>query len=80
MSLSYSGSLPRSSGTSGSAPDLTSEYRHAGGSSPVTELWTNPLHDGTVPSTVSRDHFVEKQEKSEKCQIKLQVTSFHADG
>merc|ERR1719347_2255519 len=34
MSLSYSGSLPRSSGTSGSAPDLTQEYRHVGGSSP----------------------------------------------
>ena len=55
MSLSYSGSLPRSSGTSGSAPDLTSEYRHAGGSSPVTDLWTNPLHDGTANGTVSRD-------------------------
>jgi len=51
MSLSYSGSLPRSSGTSGSAPDLTSEYRHAGGSSPVTDLWTNPLHDGTANGT-----------------------------
>eukprot|EP00090_Calanus_glacialis_P003341 TRINITY_DN12478_c0_g1_i1.p1 TRINITY_DN12478_c0_g1~~TRINITY_DN12478_c0_g1_i1.p1 ORF type:complete len:672 (-),score=126.88 TRINITY_DN12478_c0_g1_i1:947-2962(-) len=54
MSLSYSGSLPRSSGTSGSAPDLTSEYRHAGGSSPVTDLWTNPLHEGTANGTVSR--------------------------
>merc|ERR1712012_612202 len=44
MSLSYSGSLPRSSGTSGSAPDLTSEMR-GGGSSPVTEVWTNPAHE-----------------------------------
>jgi len=51
MSLSYSGSLPRSSGTSGSAPDLTSEYRHAGGSSPVTEMWTNPMNDGTLNGT-----------------------------
>jgi len=41
MSLSYSGSLPRSS--SGSAPDLTSEYRQAGGSSPA-EVWTNPMN------------------------------------
>lgn len=47
MSLSYSGSLPRSSGTSGSAPDLTSEYRPGpgGGTSPVTEVWTNPAHE-----------------------------------
>ena len=38
-------SLPRSSGTSGSAPDLTSEMRAGGGSSPVTEVWTNPAHE-----------------------------------
>ena len=37
----------RSSGTSGSAPDLTSEYRPGpgGGTSPVTEVWTNPAHE-----------------------------------
>ena len=37
--------LVRSSGTSGSAPDLTSEMRAGGGSSPVTEVWTNPAHE-----------------------------------
>jgi hypothetical protein len=46
MSLSYSGSLPRSSGTSGSAPDLSSVPDHAL-ASPLTDVWTNPLN-GTV--------------------------------
>ena len=44
MSLSYSGSLPRSSGTSGSAPDL------AGASSPVgqhPDVWVNPMNDNS---------------------------------
>lgn len=56
MSLSYSGSLPRSSGTSGSAPDLTSEFRPGpgGGASPVTEVWTNPAHENEDNAVVNR--------------------------
>ena len=43
----------RSSGTSGSAPDLTSEYRPGpgGGTSPVTEVWTNPAHQADDSGT-----------------------------
>ena len=46
MSLSYSGSLPRSSG---SAPDLSS-VPDGGPLSPITDIWTNPLNmeGGTV--------------------------------
>ncbi|XP_023345915.1 kinesin-like protein KIF12 [Eurytemora carolleeae] len=40
MSLSYSGSLPRSSG---SAPDLSS-VPDGGPASPITDIWTNPLN------------------------------------
>ena len=43
MSLSYSGSLPRSSGTSGSAPDLSSAPEGGAPSTPVTDIWRNPL-------------------------------------
>ena len=60
MSLSYSGSLPRSSG---SAPDLTAvaaaaDPHHRGGtdSSPVTDIWTNPQHQ-QQHSAVSTENF-----------------------
>ena len=56
---SFKSTMFRSSGTSGSAPDLTSEFRPGpgGGASPVTEVWTNPAHEPgsnrSVPLLVS---------------------------
>ena len=49
-------SIFRSSGTSGSAPDLTSEFRPGpgGGASPVTEVWTNPAHENEDNAVVNR--------------------------
>ncbi|XP_059092034.1 kinesin-like protein KIF12 isoform X7 [Tigriopus californicus] len=46
LTASYNGSLPRSSGHSGSAPDLAHlDSRSDSRSSPVTNVWTNPLND-----------------------------------
>lgn len=55
LSTSFNGSLPRSSGAVGSAPDLSNgnsnEQRTSSSSgndsrsSPVTNVWTNPYHD-----------------------------------
>ena len=56
LSTSFNGSLPRSSGAVGSAPDLSNGNSHGeqrtssssgndSRSSPVTNVWTNPYHD-----------------------------------
>jgi len=50
MSLSYSGSLPRSSGTSGSAPDLAGDFQRQSGSpahNGQPDVWVNPMTDPT---------------------------------
>lgn len=46
LSTSFNGSLPRSAGASGSAPDLSQHQqgRHISSASPVTNVWTNPLN------------------------------------
>ena len=57
LTASFNGSLPRSSGASGSAPDLShgghnGDYRSDSRSrSPVTNVWTNPLLLGDTSST-----------------------------
>ena len=55
LSASFSGSLPRSAGATGSAPDL-SHHQGAGTSSPVTNVWTNPLNVSASSSSSSSNN------------------------
>ena len=45
VSLNEADAMTRSSGTSGSAPDLSQAPGGSGVSPPLTEVWTNPVHE-----------------------------------